>query len=330
MTPITAGAWDPQYEFHQLYHQHHHQHHQQYYHYHHDPYGPYHPPSEERFLYDLTYIESNCTLPYDDRHRYDTTYATYVTNYAMGVLGLACVLLVLIGGNRPYACRGQFCTSEGGAHFSMLLYFALTGLGYSIAGVGHQYGAVAEDAIWDTTKRLYISVLVPANFCFVFVGLSTFTQNVTWKWMLLVSHLVLLVALVVTESMIGLGVVLVVSYLYMGVSYCCVSNPSKRYLIANAVKCLACLLMVSGLLVQVFLGPVCGSGGYQNCFRDCPYPLSVNFNHNALFHVMAAIALVLQGLAEAFAPTILAQTPPSAGTKNKAAYVNHGTFSSMA
>ena len=45
---------------------------------------------------------------------------------------------------------------------------------------------------------------------------------------------------------------------------------------------------------------------------------------------MAAIALVLQGLAEAFAPTILAQTPPSESKKNKAAYVNHGTFSSMA
>jgi hypothetical protein len=55
--------------------------------------------------------------------------------------------------------------------------------------------------------------------------------------------------------------------------------------------------ILTGLLVQVLLTPSCGSSeAYENCFRDCPFPDPMTFNHNAFFHVFVAVGMIFQGI----------------------------------
>eukprot|EP00527_Entomoneis_sp_CCMP2396_P008160 CAMPEP_0198137768 /NCGR_PEP_ID=MMETSP1443-20131203/1225_1 /TAXON_ID=186043 /ORGANISM="Entomoneis sp., Strain CCMP2396" /LENGTH=416 /DNA_ID=CAMNT_0043799305 /DNA_START=201 /DNA_END=1451 /DNA_ORIENTATION=+ len=49
-----------------------------------------------------------------------------------------------------------------------------------------------------------------------------------------------------------------------------------------------------GFAIQYGWKGVCGSGGYQDCFVNCPLP-APTFNHNALFHILAAISIYLYG-----------------------------------
>lgn len=54
------------------------------------------------------------------------------------------------------------------------------------------------------------------------------------------------------------------------------------------------LILMIGIIVQVLLAPICGTGGYEDCFESCPLPYQ--FNHNALYHIIAMIGIVIQAL----------------------------------
>ena len=51
-------------------------------------------------------------------------------------------------------------------------------------------------------------------------------------------------------------------------------------------------MYATGFIVQVTLESRCGDDGYEDCFVDCPLP--ANFNHNALFHVLVVVGMLIQ------------------------------------
>ena len=51
-------------------------------------------------------------------------------------------------------------------------------------------------------------------------------------------------------------------------------------------------MYATGIVVQVALASWCGEDAYQDCFVECPLP--VNFNHNALFHVLVVVGMLVQ------------------------------------
>merc|ERR1719498_360384 len=72
---------------------------------------------------------------------------------------------------------------------------------------------------------------------------------------------------------------------------------TRRSFINGAAVSLCAL----GFLVQVLLEPTCGRAGYDSCWEDCVLP-APDFNHNALFHVMVAVGLLVLGARMVAAP----------------------------
>lgn len=59
-------------------------------------------------------------------------------------------------------------------------------------------------------------------------------------------------------------------------------------------QALAAICYFGGFGFQLGWKGVCGSGGYKDCFAQCPLP-APTFNHNALFHIFAALSIYLYG-----------------------------------
>ena len=69
-------------------------------------------------------------------------------------------------------------------------------------------------------------------------------------------------------------------------------KPGARVCVTGAVKVMAGVVMIGGMLIQVALADVCGDPGYEDCWEDCPLPDPMEFNHNALFHALYAAGLL--------------------------------------
>ena len=244
-----------------------------------------------RRLYDENYIDSDCDPSlFDPADQVDDTVGTYATNYVIGAVGWIFALLFLVA-RKPttWAC-----------------YFFCTGSGYFLAGVAHQWGENADESLRDIVRFTFIPILLVANHLMLDQGLCSHTESKMIRAILLVVDLAVLAVniahSVASESLTWLGISLLVSYVVMLALflYHVVQGEDKCI---PATKALAVSILGGSLVLQVALSGACGKDGYVECFKDCPLPDPMHFNHNGLFHSVFAVGLILQGMVEFRKPT---------------------------
>ena len=198
-------------------------------------------------------------------------------------------------------------------------YFRFTGLAYFVAGIGHQFvhsaahiypfelfahvtvtfavfglqydatlvGDYSSIVTTRTTKtRFGLCGFDVANRTGVFCG--TYTKTIQfvlvsfWLFFLIVSqvlHMQALVGCYKGLSLLGLGLYYIIFEQEQNVAW---------------LFGLGSFMSLMGLAVQLILAPLCGDGGYEECFEECPLSDPAIFNHNALFHVMVAVGVFIQ------------------------------------
>ena len=159
---------------------------------------------------------------------------------------------------------------------------------------------------------------------FFFYGLGTISLNLFWMKLIgiypdhsstvikAIWYLVLVVScgivvvdavmnLVIANAMFGSLVTAVIFILYVRHIFYEYEEMSQRTLFK--VKAAGVGIIIAGMAVQVILEGPCGQAGYKDCFESCPLDPLV-FNHNAIFHFMYAIGVMIWGLSEAKSPSI--------------------------
>jgi hypothetical protein len=244
-----------------------------------------------RRLYDEKYIDSGCDPSlFDPADQVDDTLGTYATNYVIGAVGWVFALLFLVA-RKPttWAC-----------------YFFCTGIGYLLAGVAHQWGENADESLKDIVRFAFIPILLVANHLMLDRGLCSLTESKRIKAILLGVDLAVLslniAHSVASESLTWLGISLLVSYVVMLALFLYHVVQGEDRCIA-ATKALAVSILGGSLVLQVALSGACGKDAYKECFKDCPMPDPIHFNHNGLFHSVFAVGLFLQGMVEFRKPT---------------------------
>lgn len=247
-----------------------------------------------RELYSQLYLESNCTLPFNDTTTVDDTIGTYTTNYLILVIGL--VIAFLLALNIPNSKNRRCCCSR-----PIIFYFVFTALGYGLAGLSHQMIHTKEDKWNQKLNPIYYALVLAGNTSLLasvlFPSPCNCNDNACRNGFLGTALFGLHVAILVISVKVGesvLGIFLLVSVIGMAAVY--TSNCEKSCW--NVAKSCSMIIYAGGLIVQVTLRKTCGDKGYRNCFRDCPLPNPANFNHNALFHLMVLTSLISLGIAE--------------------------------
>lgn len=248
-----------------------------------------------RVLFDRDYIDSNCTIGYDESYNVDNTVATYLTCYAVGVIGFTA------------ATAAVFQFSKQRAFISglpMALFFGITALAYTIGGVGHQITEQRGELLGhEILTRLSYVLCIISNAILIATGITLVTTNITSiiKFLWIFVNLAVLVHSMVKRSLFYVGVLSMITYLSMSVVYIIFyirkrSDNGERY-IAYLTKAVSLLVMTAGMLVQGLLAGKCGRSGYEICFQNCPLP-APDFNHNALFHIIYGVGLGLFAVAQ--------------------------------
>jgi hypothetical protein len=258
-----------------------------------------------RVLYDEAFLESNCDpLLFDESLNVDNTFWTYVTNYLILVI---CVFVT-----------GLLFYRQGLTSVFAEVYFLFTGLGYGLAGVGHQITTSQDEFVNYNVISAIVGLLVmTGNAALGRIGIMFFTSRkciaIVWAVINLIGIIVAF-ALAVSEpgkqALEASGLVLIVFLLPTGVAMIVIYSimarklrASKRAMVVFVFRALAFVLYLVGFVVQVVLGGVCGSEGYESCFEKCPLPDAANFNQNAIFHILVATSLVMLGVLEHVLPS---------------------------
>lgn len=229
---------------------------------------------EQRALFDLEYLESDCTILYDDTTELDNTLSTAVTNYAIGVVGLLAAVGIL------------FFANNKAIDYYTIAFFVLTAAGYSLAGVYHH---MVEDTNDASLLRLFycsIGITVLAIPCLEF----TLTTNKLWRVLWALSNLAVILAVVVLEQ--GFVAAAWSTLSFMGLS---VVHVWKR---RGYTRSLGCVLIWIGFVILGLFAGTCGGAAQKNCFQNCIFPDPTLFNHNGLFHIFVAVGVSVLGVAE--------------------------------
>ena len=190
------------------------------------------------------------------------------------------------------------------------LFFCLTGLGFLFAGLDHH--------ITDSTDRTAAQVILKwLGFWVVGLGgmflngaqIEIWQRRRRSKWKIalwLVLNLTFGIVGILLSSFFVVGLWILTSYLIylgrhvIGLARSTQQPPSRAKHVLNIE---AAIVGVISLMIQASWEPACGLAAYEVCFEDCPLPNPTVFNHNALFHVLMVVSLVVQAIAEYKYPT---------------------------
>jgi len=258
-----------------------------------------------RILYDIAYIDSGCSIAYVEETDVDNTFATFFTNY---VIAVVCFISAARLRKQKYG-------------IPMTLFFFFTGLGYGTAGIAHQIFDRNDNPEMETTNRLVAFFSFAGNQILLAAGILWFTKRANRTFIVIWSLCTAAsMALWYTNgrALIGLGIVTIATTLLMIIVFILQARAeggifsSEGYI--YAFKSLSMIFYLLGLVVQVLLSPLCGS--QEDCFRQCPLP-APTFNHNALFHILAAIGFLIYGVTEYHSPDVIGELLSSKGEEDE-------------
>lgn len=250
------------------------------------PFQAYH-----RALYDTDYLDADCNatrVPLNEENGVDSSVATFTTNYLLAAVTLAYAVALVTR-------RGK---DAEGATLSMAIFFGTTGLAFGIAGVGHQLTTEQEELANQIILRIVAFSGNVGNYALLRVLILYYTKfegcaRIVW-WMVSVPLTIYATIVTVDNSaatgipafLVTLGLLITFIWQYR-------KDPRRAFLL----KVVGLIFLVIGGLVQLLLAPLCGFDAYPDCFEDCPLP-APDFNHNALFHVLAWISYAILGYGE--------------------------------
>mmetsp|Transcript_7145 Transcript_7145/g.8135 ORF Transcript_7145/g.8135 Transcript_7145/m.8135 type:complete len:306 (+) Transcript_7145:629-1546(+) len=289
-----------------------------------------------RSLFDSEYIQSGCDpLLYDKDENVDNSVGTWSTNYAIFAVGL--FFVIKLASCPPFKRNTSLDTGDAknenlneafgddnkaGIHvenlrkkekrFSvyLILFFAMMALSFGIAGIQHQIVSTRNSPariLLEVISWLLFHLGNIALLLMLFEMTNVYPRNastckqITW-YIGIVIGLAVFVLTIVMETLLYAGVLGILLYIAtIAVNIMAAAKDGKN-IIHYTSKIVGVALLIFGLLVWVTLHPKCGWPEYENCFNECPLPFE--FNHNALFHLLFAIGLVVYGWSENISPSV--------------------------
>lgn len=249
-----------------------------------------------RSLYDNEYLASGCTIPYNENTNVDNLTWTWATCYALA--GVA------------FTSAAVMFTKQRKKAILMILFFVITGVGYAVTGASHQFAETRED--WEYTVLFQVGTvwvlfgnafLMRTGILFFFFGLSVLANTL---WVAINAGIIAVSIIFQAQQQLVADLALGVTYLCMCILYgwvmCCWGKlPGSKW--SMCAKILAMLANIAALAEQNILSKTCGSGGYEDCFADCPLANPTEFNHNAISHILLMAGILLLTTGELGLPT---------------------------
>jgi hypothetical protein len=247
----------------------------------------------DRFLYNQAYLDANCdasAVPLNEDNGVDSSVATFATNYVLAAVTIFTAFVLSTKEDKERV--GLF----------VCIYLFSTGLAFGIAGVGHQLSEEKEELL----NRILIPLVAVfgnvGTYALLRVIIIFHTRFEGWirvAWWIISPAMIVYASVVALDNQIPTGIPGVLTLLIALVVH--VRLAWRKRESSVLLKVFGFFTMIVGGGVQMSLASVCGFDGYPDCFRDCPLP-APEFNHNALFHVLALVYFLLFGLGEWMQP----------------------------
>jgi hypothetical protein len=245
-----------------------------------------------RGLYAADYLQSGCTINFDDSYAVDNTLWTYVSAY--GVAAMASLSGALI------------YYSDRRSAMVMTMSFLVTSVGYALAGVSHQTSNTTNDWQYRILGPVALALTVLGTSFLMRAGLlhyffsSSLFANALW----FASNVAIIVVSELLKLYIVSAIWMVVIYVGMSILFFRLAtsrteNTGRIWLI---LKILAMFVTVGGFVIQYIFEDTCGVEGYQNCFDGCPLADPTAFNNTAIKNILVGVGVVFLAIAEIFLP----------------------------
>lgn len=252
-----------------------------------------------RSLYDEDFLAANCNttiVAFDPDLNVDDSAWTYRTNYAVAAstifLGLAIFL---------YSPGMRLSKNEEFTTLLIAFYLINTGIGYGIAGVGHQVTYSEAQLSHAVIPRISYFFVLLGNAALIRVALQClqiFGRLVGLIWF--VGNAALIAFVVYDSSAFWSGVGTLSGAALMALTFFLILLRKPRF--STTTKAFAMVTVVLGYAIQPLLAPICGDAAYEDCFVECPLP-APDFNHNALYHSVVFVGFSVFGISEFVSPT---------------------------
>lgn len=245
-----------------------------------------------RSLYSEEYLNSGCTIQYDDAYAVDNAMWTHVSAYTVALMALLSGALLL------YADKKQ--------SLLMSTYFFLTGFGYLTGGASSQFSETKSDWQYKILRPIALALTMFAAACLMRSGLlyyffsGSLFANIIW----LATNVTFIAVTFVFQSYLIGSIWMVV--IYAGMSLVYFRQSSSELKVGRewlSLKIMAMIATVCGFLVQYFLEKSCGVSGYEDCFENCSLADPTSFNNTAIKNVLVAVGVLFLAIAEIFLPS---------------------------
>jgi len=249
-----------------------------------------------RILYDNDYLASGCTIPFDESTNVDNSTWSWSTSYALAALSFISAALVF--------------KQQKSKALLMVLYFTFTGIGNAVSGASHQFATSTSEWQYFVLSGVAVGTVLFANALFMRTGILFFFYDLSLianlLWLAINGGVFATSFIFHSQQAHVAGLALALTYFVMSMLYGWVlcaweKIPGKRW--AMLLKILAMWTNIAALVEQFILSETCGTGGYENCFQDCPFSDPIVFNHNALFHILLIGGTFLLTIGELKLPT---------------------------
>ena len=247
----------------------------------------------DRFLYDQAYLDANCNaniVPLNEDNGVDSSVATFSTNYILAALTVFSALALYTKSDKEYA--GAF----------VCLYLLSTGLAFGIAGVGHQLSEEKDERL----NRILLPMVsflgnvgTYALLRVIILFHTKFEGKIRTMWWLVATGMTIYASIVALDNPNPTGIPGFFVILSALITHARQAWRLKE--VSVLLKTMGFVVMIIAGAVQLSLASVCGFDGYPDCFQDCPLP-APEFNHNALFHVLAVVFFILYLIGEWLRP----------------------------
>jgi len=278
-------------------------------------------PTASRSLYDPAYFEAKCDPDlYNPKHATDNSFATAVTNYLNAVIGWYIAYKIYQGtcchksrkkktdGNHNHNHNHSLSQDDHSPNnkpiqWAVVIYFASTSMGIFIAGIVHHLHQQNDGLLYQMGWPLVSFFLLPGVACQFYLVMASLVnmRHKGWYGLWLFLSAVMVAGGTATGNthneftalLVAVGVLMV--FMVLALQAFKTGFPHKGI----HGKIVAFAIYLAGGVVQVFLEATCGTGGYESCFADCPFP-APTFNHNAAFHLLLLVYMILWGYMEVY------------------------------
>ena len=257
-----------------------------------------------RVTFDEEFVRNGCPEAYyDPNTNVDDTVGTYSTNFAISAVCIAVIGLKLFGGRRSKLLLNDYL---------MIAFFLFTCLAFGIAGVGHVVIKQVDDPGNVVNNYMTAITYSAANVFLILFSLrligvdhqgSCIKKSIWWT-SVVIAVAVYVTTIVMSDNLLIYGFFGFFTFIFTAIIYLIkvFMVPGER--LYYSIKSLGTWVMLAASFIQFLLTPKCGlNGAYKDCFGECPLPNPMKFNHNALFHVVDMIGLIMVGWSEYYSPS---------------------------